>query len=64
VCTIKILRRGLKSLDKLDVAEEAERLAMAKALVPTNNFNFFKILLNLIVEAIFWASLNNTNKTP
>jgi hypothetical protein len=28
-------------------------MAMAKALVPISNFNFPKILLNLIVEAAF-----------
>jgi hypothetical protein len=50
---IKILYKGLKSLNKLNTAEEVERLIMAKALVPTNNFNFLKILLNPIVKAAF-----------
>jgi hypothetical protein len=53
VRTIEMLYKGFKSLDKLDIVEEAERLVMATALAPTNNFDFFKILLNLIVEAAF-----------
>jgi hypothetical protein len=39
-------------------------VAMAKALVPTSDFDFSKILLNPIVEAAFWASLDNVSKTP
>jgi hypothetical protein len=50
---IKILYKGLKSLNELDIAEEAKRLAMAKTLAPINDFNFPKILLNPIVEATF-----------
>jgi hypothetical protein len=48
-----MLYKGLKSLDKLDAAEEAERLAIAKALVLISDFNFPKIPLNSIIEAIF-----------
>jgi hypothetical protein len=48
-----MLYRGLKSLDKLDIIEEVKRLAIAKALVPTNNFDFLKIPLNFIIKAIF-----------
>jgi hypothetical protein len=53
VCAIEILHRGLKSLDKLDIVKKVKRLAIAKVLVSINNFNFPKILLNLIIEAIF-----------
>jgi hypothetical protein len=35
------------------MAEEAERLAIAKALALNSNFNFLKISLNPIVEAMF-----------
>jgi hypothetical protein len=48
-----MLYKGLKSLDKLNIAKEAERVAMAKVLVLTNDFNFPKIPLNLIVKAAF-----------
>jgi hypothetical protein len=48
-----MLYRGLKSLNKLNAAEEVKRIAMAKALVLTNDFNFLKILLNLIIKATF-----------
>jgi hypothetical protein len=48
-----MLYKGLKSLDKLNIVKEAERVVMAKALIPINNFNFFKILLNPIVKAAF-----------
>jgi hypothetical protein len=50
---IEILHKGLKSLNKLDIAKEVKRLAMAKALAPISNFNFLKILLNPIIEAAF-----------
>jgi hypothetical protein len=53
VYIVKILYKGLKSLNKLNIAEEAKRLAMAKALALNNNFNFFKIPLNPIVKAAF-----------
>jgi hypothetical protein len=59
-----MLYKGLKSLDKLNTTEEAKRVAMAKVLVLINNFNFLKILLNPIVKAAFWASLNNASKMP
>jgi hypothetical protein len=48
-----MLYKGFKSLNKLDIAEEAERVAIAKVLIPINNFNFFKILLNPIIKATF-----------
>jgi hypothetical protein len=48
-----MLYKGFKSLNKLDIVKEAERVVMAKVLVSINNFNFLKILLNLIVEAAF-----------
>jgi hypothetical protein len=48
-----MLYKGLKFLNKLDIAEEVKRLAMAKILVPTNDFNFLKIPLNPIVKATF-----------
>jgi hypothetical protein len=48
-----MLYKGLKSLNKLNIIKEVERVAIAKALVLTNNFNFPKILLNPIVEATF-----------
>jgi hypothetical protein len=53
VRTIKILYKGLKSLNKLNIVKEAERVVIAKALVPISNFNFPKILLNSIIEAAF-----------
>jgi hypothetical protein len=59
-----MLYKGFKSLDKLNIVKEAKRVIMAKALVFTNDFNFLKILLNSIVKAAFWASLNNVSKTP
>jgi hypothetical protein len=59
-----MLYKGLKSLNKLDIAKEVKRVVIAKVLVLINNFNFLKILLNPIIEATFWASLNNTSKTP
>jgi hypothetical protein len=48
-----MLYKGFKSLNKLDIVKKAKRLAIAKALVLTNNFNFLKILLNLIIKATF-----------
>jgi hypothetical protein len=48
-----MLYKGLKSLNKLNIVKEAERVIMAKVLVLINNFNFFKILLNLIIKATF-----------
>ena len=47
-----MLYRGLKSLNKLDIIKEVERVAMAKIIISINDFNFPKILLNPIkVEA-------------
>jgi hypothetical protein len=48
-----MLYRGLKSLDKLDVIEEAERVAAAKIIVLINVFNFSKILLDFIKAEAF-----------
>jgi hypothetical protein len=48
-----MLYKGLKTLDKLNIAEETERVVMAKIPILINNFNFLKILLNLIKEATF-----------
>jgi hypothetical protein len=48
-----MLYKGLKSLNKLNIVKEVKRVVIAKALVLINNFNFFKIPLNLIVEAAF-----------
>jgi hypothetical protein len=48
-----MLYKGFKSLDKLDIIKEAERVIIAKVLIPTNDFNFLKILLNSIIKATF-----------
>jgi hypothetical protein len=48
-----MLYKGLKSLNKLNIVKEVKRVAMAKALISINNFNFLKIPLNLIIEAAF-----------
>jgi hypothetical protein len=48
-----MLYKGFKSLNKLNIAKEVKRVAIAKALVPISNFNFLKILLNPIIEATF-----------
>jgi hypothetical protein len=48
-----MLYKGLKSLNKLNITKEVERLVMAKVLVPISDFNFPKILLNLIIKAAF-----------
>jgi hypothetical protein len=53
VYIVKILYKGLKSLNKLNIVKEGERVIVAKTLVSINNFNFFKILLNLIIKAAF-----------
>jgi hypothetical protein len=48
-----MLYKGFKSLNKLDIVKEVKRMAIAKALVFINNFNFFKILFNSIIKAAF-----------
>jgi hypothetical protein len=48
-----MLYKGLKSLNKLNIVKEVKRVVIAKALIPINNFNFPKILLNLIIKAAF-----------
>jgi hypothetical protein len=53
VHTIKILYKGLKSLNKLNIVKEVKRSVIAKALVPINDFNFPKIPLNPIIKATF-----------
>jgi hypothetical protein len=45
--------KGLKSLDKLDIIEEIERVAAAKVFISISDFNFLKILLNPIKKAAF-----------
>jgi hypothetical protein len=53
-----MLYRGLRTLNKLDIVEEAERVAVAKITIPISDFNFPEILLNLIKAKAFWASLD------
>ena len=48
-----MLHRGLKSLDELDIAEEAERVAMAKITVPISDFDFPEIPLNPVEAEAF-----------
>jgi hypothetical protein len=48
-----MLYKGFKSLNKLNIVKEVKRVVVAKVLVFTYNFNFFKILLNPIVKAAF-----------
>jgi len=55
----EMLRRGLKSLDELDAAEEAERVAAAKITVPTGDFDFPEIPLDPVEAEAFWASLDS-----
>jgi hypothetical protein len=54
-----MLHRGLKSLDKLDIVEEAERVAIVKITISSNNFNFSEILLDPVKMEAFWASLDS-----
>jgi hypothetical protein len=42
-----MLYKGFKSLNKLNTAEEAERVVMAKTLALINNFNFLRFYLIL-----------------
>jgi hypothetical protein len=48
-----MLYKGFKSLNKLNMAKEVKRVVMAKALALISDFNFLKILLNLIIKAAF-----------
>jgi hypothetical protein len=48
-----MLYKGLKSLNKLNTAKEVKRVIIAKVLILTNDFNFLKIPLNLIIKAAF-----------
>jgi hypothetical protein len=48
-----MLYKGLKTLDKLDAAEEAKRVIIAKVSVFISGFNFPKILLNSIKAKAF-----------
>jgi hypothetical protein len=50
---MEMLYKGFKSLNKLNIVKEVKRVVITKALVFINNFNFFKILLNYIIEAAF-----------
>jgi hypothetical protein len=43
-----MLYKGLKSLNKLNIAKEAERVIMANNNLLINNLYFPKILLNLV----------------
>jgi hypothetical protein len=43
-----MLYKGLKSLDKLNIAKEVKRVAIANNTLLINNLYFPKILLNLI----------------
>jgi hypothetical protein len=52
-CTIEILYRGLRTLNKLDIIKEAERVIIAKITISTNNFNFPKVLLDPIKAEAF-----------
>jgi hypothetical protein len=54
----EMLRRGLKSLDELDAAEEAEKVAAAAIPLPTGDFEFPEIPLDPVEAAAFWASLD------
>jgi hypothetical protein len=48
-----MLYKGLKSLDKLDIVEEAERVTAAKITVLISDFNFSEIPLNSIKAEAF-----------
>jgi hypothetical protein len=48
-----MLYRGLRTLNKLDIIEEAERVVIAKITISINNFNFPKILLDSIKAEAF-----------
>ena len=51
-------RRGLRYLDELDAAEEAEKVAAAAIPLPTGDFEFPEIPLDPVEAAAFWASLD------
>jgi len=51
--TTEILHRGLKSLDKLDIIEEAERVVIANTTLSTSNLCFPEISLDSIKIAAF-----------
>ena len=57
-----MLRRGLWTLDELDAAEEAERVAVAAVLPPIDDFDFPEIPLDPVKAAAFWASLDTGGK--
>jgi hypothetical protein len=61
-CAIEILYRGLRTLNELDVVEEAERVAMAKIIVSISNFDFLEVLLDPIKAKAFWVSLDSSSK--
>ena len=41
-----MLHQGLRTLNKLNVIKEAEKVAATKITIPISDFNFSKILLN------------------
>jgi hypothetical protein len=61
-CAAEMLHRGLRTLDELDVIEEAERVAAAKIIVSTSDFDFPKIPLDPVEAEAFWASLDSSSK--
>jgi hypothetical protein len=48
-----MLYRGLKSLDELNIIEEAERVTIAKITIPISDFDFPEILLDPIKAKAF-----------
>jgi hypothetical protein len=55
----EMLYRGLRTLNKLDAVEEAERVAATKITIPTSNFDFPEILLDPVEAEAFWVSLDS-----
>ena len=48
-----MLYKGLRTLNKLDIVEEVERVATAKIIISISDFNFSKILLDPIKAEAF-----------
>jgi hypothetical protein len=48
-----MLYRGLRTLDKLDIIKEAERVTTAKITISISDFDFPEILLNPIKAEAF-----------
>ena len=57
-----MLCKGLRTLDKLDVVEEVERVATAKITISTSDFDFPEILLDPVKAEAFWASLDSSSE--